>query len=137
MSASYIADLEQVYKEVAKWCEDAIREIIHVLAPDGRPFGMAAKSEEEQLMEYLSIRGNSEKWLQWIVSNADFITQKLREGGVAEDKILSVHPYDLAVRLAYSWSAEMEEKLGRVIEILNKPIDEVGNKEPASRLSEV
>ena len=108
MAVSYIDELEEVVDIVATWAYEVVEEVITAISPDGKPFGMKPKTQEEKIEEYLVLRGNPEKWGQWITSNADFITKKLRESGVAEDKVLSVHPYDLAIRLAVKYSADME-----------------------------
>lgn len=107
--SSFVDTLEnKVIQEVADWCMSTIEEVTKVLAPDGRPFGMLPRDDEQKLQEYFQVRGQAIKWQQWITGNADFITQKLRENGVAEDKIIAVHPFDLAINLALHWSSEME-----------------------------
>ena len=107
---TFIDGMEMIAEEVSEWGKEYVNRIVDSLSPDGRPFGMEQSSERDQLRLYVSqLRGNKDAWLNWVRSKTQFIQTVL--SGLPEDKILSVHPGDIALRFAYVYSHRMEQLL--------------------------
>ena len=107
---TFIDGMEMVAEEVSAWGVEYVNRIVDSLSPDGRPFGMEQTSERDQLRLYArELRGNKDAWLNWIRQKTQFIQTVL--SGLPEDKILSVHPGDIALRFAYVYSHRMEQLL--------------------------
>lgn len=107
---TFIDGMETIAEEVSAWGTEYVNRIVDSLSPDGRPFGMERSSERDQLRLYVSqLRGNRDAWLNWVRSKTQFIQTVLL--GLPEDKILSVHPGDIALRFAYVYSYRMEQLL--------------------------
>jgi len=110
---SYITDMEEVIDEVADWAVSLIQETISALMPDGKPFLMELKTEDDQIEEYMALRGNPEAWTKFIAENTSAIILELQDSGLDADLINTVHPADIAQKFAISWSADMEKVLER------------------------
>lgn len=108
---SFVTETEEVIEELAEWGFQAVLDIVKELMPDGKPFFMEPKTEEENLEEYFVVRSNSEAWAKWMAEQTAAIILELQDSGVDPDMILSVHPADIAQKMALAWSAEMEELL--------------------------
>lgn len=109
---SFMNEIEEVEDEVADWAVKVIQEIVDVLRPDGRPYRMQKDSLEKQLTDYtVMVLGGPEAILAVMEEDANFIIKKLEDGGIEANLILTVHPYDLAMRLLLVHSAEMEDEL--------------------------
>lgn len=109
MTPTAIDEMERIADEVAGWGIEYVNRIVASLSPDGRPFGMEVSSEREQLRVYVQLKGNPQAWMNWIRQKTQFIQNAL--AGLPEDKILSVHPGDIALRFAYIYSSRMEQLL--------------------------
>jgi|SRR3990167_136252 len=110
-TTTFIDEVEQVVDEVAIWGADQVKAAIDALAPDGRPFGTVKRTEEEQIAEYLTIRGNPTNWLIWLRAKSEELIQQLMVGGIDQDVIATIDPVDIAIAFAIDYSAEMESKL--------------------------
>lgn len=108
---SFITDNEEVIDEVSDWAVEAIQEIVDALMPDGKPFFKELATEEDEFLEYLSLRGNGEAWAKWLAEQAGNIITELQDSGVEADLIASVHPIDIAISYAVAWSSDMESKI--------------------------
>ena len=105
---TYIEDLEQITTEVVSTLTELISTTVDILAPDGRGFLEEEKTEQEQLSEYLSIRGDVNKWRGWISSTESAIVQELLIKGVPQEYIGVIQPRTIAGQYAINWSAKME-----------------------------
>jgi hypothetical protein len=110
---SFVSGIENIVDVVADWAVDAIEQVVNILAPDGRPFGYEPVDEEDQIENYLQLKGNPQAWTAFINERATKISQDLQTNGLQEDDILSVHPFDIAARYAMNYAAAMEAKLGK------------------------
>lgn len=108
---TYLQELEDVVEEVSDWASSLVNEVTTALMPDGRPFQMPEASIDEQLSDYVQLRGNPQAWIEWIGTQAGTITTKLQDAGISSDDIASVHPFDIAAKFAIHYSAEMETQL--------------------------
>lgn len=106
---SFVTEVEGVVDELADWVVETILMIIDNIMPDGKPFFKELPSEEDQLKQYYTIRGNQEEWVKWIGQQASDIILELQDSAVPPDMILSVHPLDIAQKAAIQWSADMED----------------------------
>lgn len=109
-STGYVADLERVAQLVADWYAQTVMDIYHVLMPDGRPFDYV-DNPQQKMNDYLALRGNEQAWLEYFWTEAQNIMQKLQQSGLPQDKILAVHPYNLAQLWGLEFSVEMENHL--------------------------
>lgn len=108
---SFITDLQEVEEIVVDWAYDLIKTVVDTLSPDGQQYALLPQTPEERLGDYLKLRGNSDAWSQWITSMVGEIMQRLHDAGLDEAQINSVHPWDIASRLAVHYSLEMEKGL--------------------------
>ena len=83
--------------------------------PDGKPFGTEPVSEQEQVQRYLEagMHDNPDANMNWIREKVGLLVDQLKQYGVTDDKINSVHPYDIVAYAGLVWSGHMEEKLAR------------------------
>ena len=109
---SFIDLLEEVVEEASDWATEQVQVIVDLLAPDGRPFGMEEKSDEEQLAEYQQLRGQPEAWAQWIQERVDVVVGDLATSGVDPEKIAGIKPYAVVEAYALKYSARMEKLSG-------------------------
>ena len=105
---SYIDEAEKITEEVASKLIEIINLTADTIAPDGRGFLQAEKTDQEQLAEYLEIRGDVNKWREWINNTESAIVQELLMKGVPQEYIGSIKPRVLAGQYGTSWSAKME-----------------------------
>ena len=110
---TYIDSLEEVAEIVSEWAAKIIDITIDNLAPDGRPFGMQPLSEDEQIAQYMELRGNPEAWSTWITDRVKSITDRLTSQGIAEEQISEVQPFDIVESFAIDYSARMERLIGK------------------------
>lgn len=110
---TYIDQLEKVAEEVSDWAVGVIERVYETLAPDSRGWEETLQSEEEQINDYIMLRGNPEAWGQYLFSLVQDIQQKLYDAGLKPDDIVSVHPWDIAQKFALDYSARMEDLLAR------------------------
>lgn len=106
---TYIDELEYIAEEVSTWAADLVDSIVSTLAPDGRPFGQSKLTEQEQIRDYLSIRGDSNKWSQMLEERVQEILKNIST--LPPDIQASVHPYDIAVKDLITYSSHMESLL--------------------------
>ena len=112
MTTTTIEQMENVVDIVSDLAVEAILVVTKALSPDGRPFMMQELTEEEQLMEYITLKSGGRKaFLKAIQEDATIIVTKLEEAGVEPDLIKSAHPFDIAVSNMIQHSALMEEKM--------------------------
>ena len=108
MFITFIDSLELISEMVADWAVEQIEAITEALSPDGRPFGMRALTEQEQLAEYLLMRGNEEAWSKWINDRALGLIEQLEGSGISPDKVAVIQPFDIVASFAVDYSARME-----------------------------
>lgn len=111
MPNTAIDEMEAVVEEVVEILSEEIEMIVDTLAPDGRPFGQELKTPDEQLSEYRVIRNDVEGWKLWVSNKALEITEQLKLGGVAEDKIQALNPLNIALAFMFDYSTRMEKLL--------------------------
>ena len=112
MSKSFVVELEDVIEHVSDWAVKLIEDAIQILTMGDRPFDTVVLSNEEAADEYATaLRGNPEAWFNYIENIAQGLIGKLKASGMADDKIYSLHPYDLAFRMAADHSLKMEKVL--------------------------
>lgn len=103
--------LEQLVQDTAEWGANYVKNMIDLLAPDGRPFGAEKKSEDELLDEYRTIRNDVEAWKMWIANKATIITNMLSGSGVSPEYLTIINPTKIATQFALDYSIKMESKL--------------------------
>lgn len=108
---TFISELEEITEEVSDWAVDIIQDVVKALMPDGKPWGYVALSDEDQIQNYLALRGQPEAWIRFIGEQAAEITNKLTDAGLPPDKIAEAHPFDIASKFAIAYSSEMEREL--------------------------
>jgi hypothetical protein len=108
---SFVRDIEEAVEELADWTVETVNEIIAEIMSDGKPFFLEPKTELEELEEYMGVRGNKEAWTKWMAEQTGAIIMELQDSAVAPDLIISVHPVDIAQKVAIDWSARMEDTL--------------------------
>ncbi len=108
---SFIDMVEEISDEVSNWGVEYIQTVVKALAPNGRPFGMEELTDEEQVGQYLELRGSEQAWSQWINERALNIVERLTFAGVSDEQIFTVKPYDIAEQMALAYSARMERTL--------------------------
>ena len=104
---------EEVMRDVVADVAEDVKWLIESFMPDGRPFGMEKRSEAEQLEQYLAdgLHDNPEAAANWIRAKIEQLIQMMRLFGVPDDKIISVHPYDIVETAGFVWSGRMENLL--------------------------
>ena len=102
--------VEEVLDDVVAQAMSDMDWLLDVLMPDGRPFGMEIKTEEDQLQEYLAegYHDNVDACANWIRMRVVALNQMLMEFGVAPELVASIHPYDIVEAAALVWSSKME-----------------------------
>ena len=102
---------ENVVEDVAQRAAKIVERAMDAFAPDGRPFGMEERTDDERLDNYLQqgLHDNPDAALNWIRTHVAEVQQRLQ--GMPEDVIASIHPFDLVQRAAIVYSANMEELL--------------------------
>ena len=110
---TYIDSLEEVSEIVANWAANIVDTTIDSLAPDGRPFGMQELTENEQIAQYMTLRGDSEAWSTWITDRDKSITDRLTSQGIDEEQIAEVQPFDIVESFAIDYSSRMEKLIGK------------------------
>ena len=102
--------VEEVLDDVVAQAMSDMDWLLDVLMPDGRPFGMEIKSEEDQLQEYIAegYHDNIDACKNWIRMRIVALNQMLAEFGVAPELVASIHPYDIVEAAALVWSSKME-----------------------------
>lgn len=112
---TYVDQLERVTDEVSDWAVGIIQRVYETLAPDNRGWDEVLQSEEDQLNDYIMLRGNPEAWGQYLYELAEDISTKLMDAGLPSDDIASVHPWDLAQKFALDYSVRMEKLLDKKV----------------------
>lgn len=113
-SQTFISHAEEIVDDVAQWGVDYVNRVIEVLAPDGRPFGMERRSRRDQVRDYVqNVRGKEDVWRLRVEDTANRIVTLLKEAGVKDDDIASVHPYSIALKLQFQYSSTMERYLAK------------------------
>lgn len=110
---SYVTDLEEIIEIVSDWAVATVNEVTDTLLEDGRPFDTVELPIEDQIEDYLQIRGNPSAWMKHISDLQEQVMNKLQEGGLSPDQIASVHPAQIALAFAAQYSIRMEKEIGR------------------------
>lgn len=110
---SFIAQMEDVAEIVSDWVVDSVFHVFEVLCPDGRPWGWVEEPLEDQILDYMYLRGDPQAWAAKILEDAEAIQAKLMESGLPPAEITSIHPYDLAIKFALDYSRTMEEAIAK------------------------
>lgn len=105
---TYIDELESVQDEVVNELIDLVTKTVDIIAPDGRGFLQEEKTEQEQLQEYLSVRGDVNNWREWINGTESSIVQELLNKGIPQEYIGVIRPREIASSYAVEWSKKME-----------------------------
>lgn len=105
---TFVGTTEAEIEEVAEWADKLINEIVNLLAPDNRPFGVEERSEQEQIDNYLQVRGNSIAWLQWM-ANKEFEIMQLLATQLPPEALQALNTRQLALNYALDWSIRMEK----------------------------
>lgn len=108
---SFVKTIEEVIDELSDWAVETVLSMLESIMPDGRPFFQEPKTMDEQLEEYYAVRGNPEAWAKWMAEQAVAIVMELQDSAVPPDMIMSVHPADIAQKVAIQWSADMETEI--------------------------
>ena len=108
---TFIEDQEEVVPIVRDWAVGIINDAVVSLTKDGRPFGSDIMTPEQQMEEYMKLRGNPEAYMKYIDSKARDLMNQLLKDGLDEESIASIHPYDIAIRFAIDWSSRMEKEM--------------------------
>ncbi len=109
---SFIADAEEIVDEVAEWGAEYVDRVVEALSPDGRPFGMEKRNDEELIKDYVTnLRGNPDAWANRIRTMVAKGQQRLQQAGLTQDQIAGVHLYDVVERLNIEYSVQMERKI--------------------------
>ena len=112
MSTSFVEQMEEVIEEVSLWAVDIIEEAIATLTNGDSLFDSVELTTAEQVEEYVThMRGDPQKWYNWIEQTAQKMIQQLISANIPEDKIAEIHPYDIAVNMAIKHSHDMEVAL--------------------------
>ena len=107
---STVDDMEEVVEKTAQWAADIIAEVTEALSPGGRPFGFLATTPEEDMNNYLKLRGNPAVWSAYIDGKAQDMIAQLTQSRVPPEKIATIRPYTIVLKYILNWGAEMEEK---------------------------
>src|SRR3990170_2427470 len=84
---SFTQEAEEYIELVSDWAVTAVKEITEALLQDGRPFDTVELAMEEQIRDYLEIRGNSKGWQSHLKDLVDKVLNRLEEAGISQDKI--------------------------------------------------
>lgn len=121
---SYVTNLEQVVADVSDWATQLIEDVIAQLSPDGVPFAMDERPEQEQVAEYLSIVGDPAAWADWINERAELIISKLEAISILPEDIATIKPFEIAGAMAMEYSARMEKLLNHQFSRPPEPTDD-------------
>ena len=105
---TYIDELESISDSVVRELADLANRVIEIVAPDGRGFLQEKKTEQEQLAEYLTVRGDVNNWRNWLNQAETSIIQELLVKGVPQEYIGAIQPGTIASKYAVEWSKKME-----------------------------
>ncbi len=111
MTETFIDEMEDTAQVVADSMFILLDSVLESIAPDGRPFLMEPLSDEEQVSNYLQLRGNVEAWNSWVSERANEIINRLTNAGVPTEQVAAVQPFKIAEAFAVDFSVRMEEKL--------------------------
>ena len=106
-----IKELEDTIDIVSDWAVEAVQVVLKVISPDGRPFGYEEETDEDQIIQYLQYKSSPESWAERVGELTGELMQKLRDNGLSEDQIISIHPIDIVQKYLIAYSVEMEEKM--------------------------
>lgn len=110
---SFVTDMDEIVDSVSDWASELVDDIVMALSPDGKPFQERKMSKQEQVAEYLQIRGDPAQWQLWIDARAQAIVNHFMAEGLDPSTLESIHPYDIAISYAIDYSAKMENMLLR------------------------
>ena len=113
MVKSFVDRMEELVDIIADWGVQVILESIQDLTTDGRPFGMPKKTPQEQINTYMQVRDDPQKCFNYIDGKARELINQLINSGVPETDIAAIHPYDIVISYALTWSAEMEALIAK------------------------
>lgn len=114
--AAITKELEEVVEIVSDRLADLVITAIDALTGGtGVPFDWEAMSKEEQQENYLLLRHSPDAWTRYIEGKTQGFIQKLKDQGLDEEKIASIHPYSVVMTRVLSWSAEMEKEIGNAV----------------------
>jgi len=108
---SFIAALESMEAVIEEWAAKYEEDMIRALSPNGRPFGMEKKSQQELLEEYKQMRGNPEAWRQFFRDRLAVALSSVDASNLEEAQ--AKHIADIVARWVIRYSADMEELLRR------------------------
>ena len=103
--------IEELVEILSDRAVEVIERTVEHITIEGRPFGAVTKSLEIQHEDYMKVRGNREAYIKHIDSKARALIDQLMEDGIAEEDIVSIHPYNIAVRFTIDWSYQMENEI--------------------------
>ncbi len=110
---TFVDVTEDMINQLSDDVDIYIDSVIEALMPDGRPFGMELKDPEEELQDYMNLRGNARAWWDWMAVRYDYIVSKMQQM-LTPEQMAKVHPWDLVYRYAINFSAKMEKLYARM-----------------------
>lgn len=130
---SFAEITDQMIRELSNDVELYIETVISALMPDGRPLGMEERTQDEELLFYLGLRGDASKWWNWIAERVEHFIALASER-LPPDKVEKLHPWDIVFRFALNYSAKMEQRLrqkiareGEQFVLEARPLDDIGD----------
>ena len=108
---SFVDEMEEIVDIVSDWGVETIMKAIEDLG--NRPFDSVELSVEQQLEDYLKLRGNPQAWSTYIDGKATELITQLQADCVPGDDIVSIHPHDIAIKYAIDWSSRMEMEIAK------------------------
>lgn len=94
---SLATDLADYIEIVSNNVANFVLLAIEALTDDFEPFGWSELTEDEQLMEYANIRNSPDAMYKYMDGKAQGLIQRFKEGGLDDEKIASLHPYQIAI----------------------------------------
>jgi hypothetical protein len=118
----FIKDMETMAIDLANWAADYVEDVIETLMPDKRAWQEVLPTPNEQLMQYLDMRGNNEAWRKWIELKVMEMRQLLADSGLEEETIATLGVYDIVEPMAIAYSVAHEQLLDKLG--TRQPLDE-------------
>lgn len=107
---TFIDEVEAIAAEVAHNIAVTVEGLADALASDGRGFNRERRTPRERLVHYVeTFHGNPQGQLDYIRAIVQKVLGYLK--GAPAEVVAMVHPYDIAIKRAIAYSAEMEALL--------------------------
>lgn len=107
---SFIDELDEVEYLCAKELAEEINEMIELLSPDGRPFGMEPESPEVARAKYEALVADPEGWLKWMQERYDRFRKDTQ--GIPPERFLAVGLTDEVLRsIVVAYALNFRERM--------------------------